>query len=308
MKRVIFIVFSLLTIYTPATSQSVTRVVVDEQDPTSGHYLAVEPRGKIQGVLVLLSGFSQQAESIFPETRLPGVAYTNNILTIGFAAGYKAYADEEVQQKLTNTLRDVIKRYKVAPDRFILGGFSAGGTIVLRYTELCNQYPDKFPIKPKGVFMVDSPIDVFTLWDMLDETAKANFSEPAVQEANEALSRMRNQFGIPKDNISKYNAVSPFNMNIAYGDNEKHLKNTAVRAYHEIDVAWRLVNRRQTVRHANYYVTSELINRLLLMGNDKAEFMQSERKGYRNTGMRHPHSWSIVDEVECVQWIKSLLY
>lgn len=291
-------------------AQSVRRIMINEADQTSGYYLALEPDlrpgDSVRGVLVLLSGFSQHAESIFPETRLGNVAYTNNILTIGFAAGYKAYADSEVVANLTAVLKDVVKRYKVNPEKFVLGGYSAGGTIVLRYTELCKQYPGKYPVDPKGVFMVDSPIDVFTMWDMLDETAKDNFSVPAVQEANEAMSRMRNQFGVPKDNVAKYNEVNPFAMNKDYGDNEKYLSNTAVRAYHDVDIAWRLVNRRQTVKQGNYYVTSELINRLLKMGNNKAEFMQSNREGYRNNGMRHPHSWSIVDEVECVQWIKSL--
>ena len=31
------------------------------------------------------------------------------------------------------------------------------------------------------------------------------------------------------------------------------------------------------------------------MGNKKAQFIQSARKGIRANGMRHPHSWSIVD-------------
>jgi pimeloyl-ACP methyl ester carboxylesterase len=293
------------------SAQSVKKIVVDPTDSTSGYYLAVEPNGykqgtPLEGVLVLLSGFSQQAESIFPETKLPNTAYAN-ILTIGFAAGFKVYADEEVQTKLTAALKDIVTRYNTGTDKFVLGGFSAGGTIVLRYAELCEQYPGKYPVKPKGVFMVDSPIDIFTLWDMLDEAVQTNFSVHAVQEASEAMGRMRRQFGIPKDNIAKYSAISPFSMNKDYGQNEQYLKNTAVRAYHEIDVAWRLVNRRQTVRHGNYYVTSELINRLMLIGNNKAEFIQSGRKGYRSNGQRHPHSWSIVDEVECIEWVKTLL-
>ena len=115
---------------------------------------------------------------------------------------------------------------------------------------------------------------------------------------------MRNQFGIPKDNVAKYNTVNPFAMNIAYGDNEKYLKHTSVRAYHDVDIPWRLTNRRQAVKEGNYYVTSELINRLLMMGNDKAEFIQSDRKGYRANGMRHPHSWSIIEESDCIQWVK----
>jgi hypothetical protein len=96
-------------------------------------------------------------------------------------------------------------------------------------------------------------------------------------------------------------------MNKDYGENERHLVNTAVRTYHDVDISWRIIQRNQTVHLSNYEVTAELINRLVLMGNTKAEFMQSFRTGYRANGQRHPHSWSIVDEVECVQWIKGLV-
>ena len=96
-------------------------------------------------------------------------------------------------------------------------------------------------------------------------------------------------------------------MNKKYGENEKFLKNTSVRAYHDVDIAWRLINRNQTVHNSNYEVTAELINRLMLMGNKKAEFMQSFKTGYRSNGRRHPHSWSIVDEVEFIQWMKKII-
>jgi hypothetical protein len=49
-----------------------------------------------------------------------------------------------------------------------------------------------------------------------------------------------------------------------------------------------------------------LISRLMLMGNNKAEFMTAKQPGVRSDGTRHPHSWSIVDEVECIQWILKL--
>ncbi len=312
MKLLLLLIQLMLCSEGCAWAQSVKKITLSAADHTSGYYLALEPEYSnktvpVSGVLVLLSGFSQQAESIFPETRLGNVAYANNILTVCFAAGYKAYADSEVTANLTAVLKDVMKRYKVSADKFVMGGYSAGGTIALRYAELCNQYPARYQIKPRGVFMVDSPIDIFTLWDMMEETKKANFSEPAVAEATEALDRMRHQFGEPKDNITKYASVTPFSMNPSYTDNEKYLAGVAVRAYHDVDIAWRLVNRRQTVRHANFYVTSELINRLLLMGHKEAEFIQSDRKGYRSDGQRHPHSWNIVDEVDCVQWMKRLL-
>ncbi len=52
---------------------------------------------------------------------------------------------------------------------------------------------------------------------------------------------------------------------------------------------------------------SELVSRLVLMGNKHAEFVSSKTPGRRSNGLRHPHSWSIVDEVDCVQWMKEQL-
>ncbi|MBK8873530.1 MAG: hypothetical protein IPN13_06235 [Bacteroidetes bacterium] len=96
-------------------------------------------------------------------------------------------------------------------------------------------------------------------------------------------------------------------MNKAYSQNEIYLKDIAVRTYHDVDIAWRIVNRNQTVHLSNYEMSAELINRLVLMGNKRAEFMQSFKTGYRSNGQRHPHSWSIVDEKELIVWMEGLL-
>jgi len=289
-------------------SQSIKKIVIDEKDEISGYYLALEPaEQEIEGVLVLLPGFGQRAEAIFPETKLPNVAYANSILTIGFAEGTKLYADEEIQDKFTAVLSDVIERYSVSKEKFVLGGYSAGGTVALRYSELCLESPGRFPIVPKGVFMVDSPIDIFSIWEGLEENLKNNYSEIAVQEAEYAMGIIKESYGVPRDNLAIYAKMNPFSMNKVYGENEIHLKNIAVRAYHDVDISWRLKNRNQSVKDNNFFVTSELINRLLLLGNKEAEFIQTFRTGYRSDGQRHPHSWSIVDEVECITWIKKLL-
>ncbi len=227
-------------------------------------------------------------------------------MTIVWAEGNKLYADSIVQIKLTTVLKDVIKKYRVNKDNFVLGGYSAGGMVALRYAELCNEIITKFPIQPKGVFTVDSPIDVFTIWNDLETSAKNKYSPIAREEAERAMKLITADHGVPKEHTLFYSKVTAFSMDKKIGENEKWLKNIAVRTYHEVDVAWRLINRNQTVSESNYLVTSELINRLLLLGNTKAEFIQSDRKGYRSNGARHPHSWSIIDEVECIQWIKGL--
>ncbi len=289
-------------------AQNLKRIVLDDQDFYSGHYLAVEPQtDRIDGVLFLLAGFGQRPEDTPAETKLHNAAYANHILTVFYAAGNKLYADSITQAKLTKVLKDVLDRYKVGSDRFILGGYSAGGMVAMRYVELCNEFPGIFPIQPKGVFTVDAPIDIFTIYEQLEESAKNNYSEPAVEEAVRAMKYIEEDFGIPRDNVETYAKLTAFSMNKNYSQNEKYLKNTAVRTYHDVDIAWRIVHRNQTVHGSNYEVTAELINRLVLMGNAKAEFIQTFQTGYRSNGQRHPHSWSIVNEVELIQWMKALI-
>jgi pimeloyl-ACP methyl ester carboxylesterase len=306
MKKILSAIFLLKGVL--LFSQSIEKIVLNEKDSVSGYYLAVKPESdSIKGTLILFPGFGQYAETIFPETKLHNVAYANNILTIAFAEGNKMYADSIVRAKITLAIKDILKRYKVSPENFVLGGFSAGGMVALRYVELCKEFPDKFPVKPKGVFMVDSPIDIFTIWNNLEESYKNNYSYPAYEEAERALRYIRNDYGIPKENVKKYSELTAFSMDKKLSEHEKFLKNTAVRAYHDVDIAWRLVNRNQTVHNSNYEVTAELINCLLLMGNKRAEFMQSFKTGYRSNGQRHPHSWSIVNEVEFITWMKEIL-
>jgi len=307
MRKAYTLFTGLFLLTAAAYTQTAKKVVLDPANAHGGNYLTVEPKSQnIQGVLVLVAGFGEPAENIFTETKLHHVAYKNNILTVGFGAGPKLYADSLVRAQLTAVFKDVLKTHKVKPQNFVLGGFSAGGAVVLRYTELCNEFPDRYPISPRGVFLVDSPIDIFTTWNMLEENLKNNYSQVAVNEAKSAMDIIRNDHGVPRENVKTYAELSPFCMDRSYGQHEKFLKNTAVRTYHDVDIAWRLLNRNQTVHNSNYEVTAELINRLLLMGNTRAEFMQSFKTGYRANGQRHPHSWSIVDEAECIAWMKKL--
>ena len=45
-----------------------------------------------------------------------------------------------------------------------------------------------------------------------------------------------------------------------------------------------------------------LVNQLKILGSKKAELVTTIGKGFREDGSRHPHSWSIVDENELIEW------
>lgn len=290
-----------------ASAQNYEKIVVNPRDTISGYYLSVTPQTKnIKGVLVLLDGFGGSAESIFPETKLQNVAYVNDILTVAIAMGNKIYADSIVIENLNILLKDVVKRYKIQPDKFVIGGFSAGGTISLRYVERCKETPSIFPVNPRAVFAVDSPVDIIDLWHFFEKQIDKNYSAVAVNEANTVMAIMKAEHGTPESNPKTYRWLTPFD-HLQNGDgNERFLKNIPVRVYHDVDIAWQLQNRRRSVYESNFLNSSELIMRLLQSGNEAAEFVVG-KTGYRSSGMRHPHAWSIVDEVEFVQWMKKIL-
>ena len=307
MKNLITLSVSLLLLLTVAQAQTIKKIIVNERDSISGYYLAVEPAShRIASVLILLPGFAEGAEAIFPETKLDNVAYANNILVVAVSAGAKLYPDSSLLPKLNLVFRDVVTRYRVKPEQVVLGGFSAGGTIALRYAELCKESPADYPINPKGVFTIDSPVDLFDLWGYCDREIAKNFAEVGVSEAQFVQQLMTQEHGTPTDNRKEYKRLTPFYRDLTEPGNEQHLKKTAVRVYHEVNINWYLRERRRSAFDGNFSASSELINRLLLLGNQKAEFVQSNKKGVRSNGMRHPHSWSIVNETECIQWIKGL--
>ncbi len=299
--------FLLLSTVAQAQTQTIKRIVVNERDSISGYYLAAEPAShRIASVLILLPGFAERAEAVFPETKLDNVAYASDILVVAVSAGAKLYVDADLLPKLNRVFEDIVNRYKVRPDQFVLGGFSAGGTVALRYAELCKESPADYPVQPKGVFTIDSPIDLFELWTYCDREIAKNFAEVGVSEARFVQQLMTQEHGTPTTNPDEYKKLTPFDKALTKPGNERFLKDTAVRMYHDVDINWYLRERRRSAFDANFAASSELINRLLLLGNQRAEFVQSDRKGVRSNGTRHPHSWSIVNETECVRWINGL--
>ena len=288
--------------------QKINKITLEASDQMYGYYMYVKPPNEqIDAIMLLLPGFGQKSEAIFQETKLHSIAAQHNILTIGFAGRTKMYADTLVQEKINTVLRDVIHRFQLNKTPLIIGGYSAGGSIGLRYAELCHEFPDQYPLVPKAVFMADAPIELFKIYELAELNFHNKYSEVSVQEAIWLMKIFNEEYGAPMDNKKIYAQLSPMCMDKSLSQNEIYLKDVAVRAYHDVDIAWRLKNRNQAVEHLNFTFTSELINRLLLLGNDRAEFIQTFETGYRSNGDRHPHSWSIIDEEECIQWIKSNL-
>lgn len=290
-----------------AAGQNIEKVSFDTKDSTAGYYLAIRPQSKeIKGVVVLLTSF-MTAEGLLPETKLHNVAYTNDLLTIVAYMKQKLYADSAAIQRINAMLKDVVTRFSPDTSKFVLAGYDEAGNIALRYTELAYEHPTQFVIHPKAVFGIDTPVDLFGLWRWSERQIKKNYYPGAVGDAKFYLDVMIKENGTIYSHPENYRKLSPFNEAQETLGNEQYLKNIPVRLYYDMDMDWQLKNRRNSLYDTKIPAGSELIKRLLLLGNTKAEFMTSKQPGIRSNGVRHPSSLSIVDEVECIQWIKKSL-
>lgn len=310
MKNLFSILFILYLILIPShvRCQNFTKVIFDKHDTTNGYYLAIPPASvNIKGVQVLFLSFNKP-ESVLPESKLQNVTYGNNILTVIASLKTALWADSVTVSRIDRILKNVSEKYSADNSKFILGGYMFAGNVILRYAELANEYPSSYFIHPKAVFTIACPVDLVGLYHWCEREIKKNFSPGTVGDANYILKTFKEQIGPISDSLNKYIQASPFYKDAQSPGNEQFLKNIPVRLYYDTDINWELTNRRNSYYDTYIPDGSELINRLLLLGNKDAEFVVSKYPGIKSNGIRNAYAWSIVDEVECIQWEKKVLH
>ncbi|HTI07518.1 MAG TPA: hypothetical protein VL832_03145 [Puia sp.] len=293
----------------PATyAQNFEKVWFDKTDSVFGYYTVIKPTGpRIQGAVVLFDGYGGDASTFFAETKIPNVASANELLTVCIPTGLRMFLDDAHMVMIRKILDEVSKTYGIHKDKFAMGGFSAGGTIALRYVELCYQHPKEFDIHPKALFTADAPVDLLGLYQSSKKLLSRHTQGWWLGEAKMIIDSLDAQIGPPTPDLAKYRQVSPFLASDTTPGNEQALVHVAYRTYHDVDVEWALKYRQQSIYDRNMLNASELVNRLLLLGNTQAEFVSSPIHGRRSNGQMHPHSWNIIDEIDLISWIREKL-
>ncbi|MCB9252197.1 MAG: hypothetical protein H6605_06990 [Flavobacteriales bacterium] len=284
-------------------------IYVNDGDSTELFYYALAPQGEIKGVLIILPSTWEVAEDAFNNNlKLASIASDSGIMTVVPSINFNLCMDQTAIGFLNITFRDVFEKYKAPMDKVVIGGFSLGGMNAIRYTEFAHQDSVNTYIKPKAVYGIDPPVDFINLYYSFIRTAKKNMSAAAVGEANSYLERMEAQFGDnPEVHPEKYIYYSMYSHNQIEGGNAKYLRNIPIRIYSDPDIDWHLRNRNVDLYDMNALDQTAMINDLHQMGNNRAEFINALGKGIRPNGMRHPHSRSIAEPVECLHWIQECI-
>lgn len=305
--RFLACVVCLFSFLLTASSQSIEKIPFDPNDSANGYYLAVRPQsGNIKGTLLLLTSFGPP-ELVLPETRLHSVAYANDLLTIYVSMGKKLYADTAAVNRINKIVKDLQARFSIDPARVALAGFGYSGNIALRYTELANEHAAAYPLHPRAVFAVDTPVDIVGLWHWCERQIRKNYYPGTVEDARIFLDIMTKENGSLSEHPAVYQNLSAFYKDAPANGNEQFLRHTPMRLYYDTDIEWQLANRRNSLYDTDIPDGTELVNRLLLLGNNRAEFIAAKKPGMRSNGLRSPYSLSIVDEVDCIHWIKRSL-
>jgi hypothetical protein len=266
------------------------------------NYELSKPAGTIKKVLILFGGFPENAAEIKREFKIADLSKHNNLAVLYMNYNQKLWLEEPEKQKLAEQLQSIFKENKLPIKDIYIGGFSSGGNVALLMASYLTENKNyKFP--PKGVFIIDSPIDLAALYKSSEKNVARRFSETSVTESTWTIATLGKQFGNPNNDISKYQKYAVYTSKTENIDNLKGLESTKIRLYTEPDTLWWQENRKEDYEQMNAFYINKLYEKLKKSGFKYLEFIPTLNKGYRANGDRHPHSWSIVDKNELMKWI-----
>lgn len=285
-----------------------TDLYVSDGNSKALFYYSLVPAKGSKGVLVLLPAAWETVEHAISSTKdLCREALENGLVVLYPSINQHIVLTDANREFLNAVFRDAIARYGLPADRFVLGGLSMGGHLSVRYAELALEDRSKTVVVPRAVIDVDGPTDLETLYRNC-QRGLAGGRSANKGEGNYVISELEHSTGGVPDSVrAQYVRFSIYSRSESDGGSARFLTHLPVRIYNDVDVSWWITNRASDLYSMNALDQSAMINFLNGIGNRKAEFINALGKGYRIEGNRHPHSWSIVEPVDCIAWIRGCL-
>ena len=255
-----------------------------------------------EAVLILFPGGANTAVEIQEEFKIVDEAKQNRISLLLMNFNRHLWIDKSQTKNLAQELETIFKENNLERKNIYLGGISIGGNVVLSLSN--HLIANNAAIKPQGVFIVDSPIDLFALYESsVFDTKNPALDEDRLEEPKGIINYLQANFGSEEELLKNIQEISPFTLKSEY-INVPDLKNCKLRFYTEPDEKWWLENRQTNYKYTNAFTIKQLSNLLKKKKWTNFELIETKDKGYRSNGDRHPHSWSIVNKRELFQWIK----
>lgn len=258
---------------------------------------------KQQGaLLILFPCFPCDAANTKAEFNIEKLALKNGIAVLYMNFNQHLWLSEGEKVALEGVIEAAIRDHKLNSENTFIGGFSSGGNTSLLLANYLKQ--SKSSIQPKGLFIVDSPIDLYGLNENARRTIAKNYSKIAVEEANWIVETFEAEFGSGDSSMGQYENKSPYLFKTHSISNLSSLNEVKMRFYSEPDTNWWWENRQTKYEEMNsYYIEQLTTDYNKVFGEGSIVHIESQNRGYRANGERHPHSWSLVDPMDLVHWI-----
>ena len=264
-------------------------------------YELIKPKNGTKAVLILFGGYPERAQDIKREFDIIEEAENNKIAVLFMNYNQKLWLEEEEKQLVADQLEEAIEKHELSTSAIFIGGFSSGGNVALLIGDFLIK--SERQIQPKGVFIVDSPIDLAELYFSAEKNIDRNFSEVSVNESKWIIQKLGNQFGSPHYSLTNYEHWSVFTGKTNNTSNLESLKSVKIRLYTEPDSVWWKENRMADYNQTNAYHIKKLAESLERAGFENVDYIPTINRGYRANGQRHPHSWAIVDKTDLIDWV-----
>lgn len=254
-----------------------------------------------EALLIVFPGGGTTSKETKEDFKILEKAEQNQISVLLMDFNRRLWIDENDAQQLEESISQIVNENKLNIDNIFIGGMSIGGTVALSLSNYLAK--NKSKINPKGVFVVDSPIDLYGLYQSSQkDILREDFSEERLAEPKWIISYFEEEFG-KDDVLLNIQKVSPITLAAKNTANIDFLKYKKLRFYTEPDTLW-YKNVRQTDFESTNAYTIQKTTQLLEEKNwKKVTLIQTKNKGFRANGEKHPHSWSIVNVDNLIEWM-----
>ena len=293
---------SILTLLLLTINLGIAQINPSKNNPISTENYNLYKPNKTEAVLILFGGFPENGEMIETEFAITDMALEKKVAVIYMNFNRKLWLEESQKAALANNLKVLFETNNLPKKKIVIGGLSSGGSIALLIGNYLTENSN-LNLEPTGVFVVDSPIDLAALYRITEENIKRDFSEASVGESTFIHNYFKSQLGNPDEEIKPYEDYSVFTYETKNYQNIEDLKNTKIRFYSEPDKEWWKKNMGVEYEQMNAFHIKRLTKFLQDQDYKDVEYLTSENKGYRSNGERHPHSWSIVNKEDLLEWI-----